>query len=192
MTKVHILLSLTISVLSCTQRSTATIETRNNEDSIIYLTKSLEFIKSIKPELTHDSTFILVDKPAGFDQFSCWDELLRDSSTFSREELAGLKLKKLLSHKKWTKVDFPNIRIVESDTVDKIFHDASRGWDYFYKTVGRDFNNLSYPIFLRNGNYCLFYCDNNCGWLCGTGSLTLYKFENGKWSEIRTYCNWIS
>ena len=30
-----------------------------------------------------------------------------------------------------------------------------------------------------------------CGWLCGSGELTLYRKENSRWVKIESYCNWI-
>ena len=189
------LISIPLSLLilvSCGQRKTAGDNKDNKQDSIAYLNKSIAFINEIMSQELKDSIFILEDKPFSFDYFDCLNEVLTDTATYSKQEIQNLKAKKFYKVKRWEKQNFPNLKFVSADTVKSIFEDNGKGWDYFYKHIGREFHTISYPIFLRNFTYCLFYNDNSCGWLCGTGRLTLYKYEKDKWTEVKSYCNWIS
>jgi len=181
-----------ITFTSCKQKKAGDNGTVSNQDSINYLKKSVAFIGEVMPAEIKDSTFILADKSVSIDYFNCLDEVLSDTSTFSKEEIQSLKTERFHTIQRWTSESFPNIKLVNADTVESIFRDNAKGWDYFYKTIGREFHSFSYPIFIRNFKYCLFYNDNHCGWLCGNGRLTLYKYDNGKWSEVKSYCNWIS
>ncbi len=161
------------------------------QDSIAYIHQVVDFIKQVN-KTALDSNFVLTDKPSDLVMYSCLSNLLMDSLTFSTDELAFIRAKKYPSVTHWTKEIFSSVRIVNSDTVNAIFKDRTKGWNYFHKKIGRSFNGLSFPIFLRNYTYCIFYTDSHCDWLCGRGSLVLYKKVNDKWEPIKTYCNWIS
>lgn len=184
---------LSISLCSCGQANSTTKNNLNAEqDSIAYLQKCVEFIKQIEQKELSDTNFILADKPFSFEDFDCIKELLTDTTIYTKDELLLIrnKTKPLLT--KWTKEFFTNTKIVNSDTISSIFKDNSKWWPYFYKNIGRSFNTFSVPIFFRNDTYCLFYSDHHCGGLCGGGRLTLYKKENNKWTEIKSYCDWVS
>lgn len=193
MIRLSLLLLLSISLFSCGQTNSTGKSKQNVEkDSIVYLQKCIEFIKQVEQKKLSDTNFILADKPFSFEYFDCIKELLADSTTYTNDELIFIKSRINPSLAKWTKELFPNIKIVSSDTIDSIFKDNSKWWEYYYEHIGRSFNSFSFPIFLRNDTYCLFYSDHHCGGLCGGGRLTLYKKENNKWTEVKSYCNWIS
>jgi hypothetical protein len=182
-----------VALSSCkSNHSNANTVLQLDKDSIEYINRCVEFIKEVRKENVSDTNYILEDKPSLLLYYNCIDDLLKDTETFTKEELNFIKNKEYFSISKWTKEMFPNIKFVSSDTVKAIFSNNANGWTYFYKNFGRKFSTFSVPIFLRNNTYCLFYSDNHCGWLCGGGSLILYKKENGKWVEIKSYCNWIS
>lgn len=193
MIKLILLLCLFVSVSSYGQlNQQTTIKLTDTQDSTTYIKKCIAFIKEIKNEQLADTNFILVNNPFSFEYNYCISTLLMDSSTFSNDELTFIKDKKYPTLTKWTKELFTTINIVSEDTLNSIFKDNSKGWNLFHKNIGQSFNTFSIPIFLRNDTYCLFYTDNHCGGECGDGRLILYKKERNKWTEVKSYCNWIS
>lgn len=48
------------------------------------------------------------------------------------------------------------------------------------------------PLLFRNGEYCFFYFDYNCGPLCGQGQLVIYKKEKAEWNRWKTVFGWNS
>lgn len=164
-----------------------------SQDSATYIKKSIAFIKQVMPQALSDTSFILVDKPFSFEYFDCIQEVLADTTLFTRDELLIIRDKQHPSLSRWPKEFFDKIKLISSDTINAIFNDPSRWWLYYYTQFGnRGFNSYSVPIFLKNGTYCLFYSDYSCGDLCGGGQLTLYKKEEDKWIAIKSYCNWVS
>ena len=191
MTRLFLLAFLSVSLFSGGQNNySANIDSVLVQDSIVYVKKCIAFIKEIMPQELSDTTFILADKPFSFEYFECIEELLSDTTSYTKEELSFIKEKQYPSLTKWTKEFFRNTRLVSSDTINAIFKDNSKWWTYFNKHIGRAFNTFS--IFLRNDTYCLFYSDHSCGGLCGSGRLTLYKKENNKWTKVKSYCDWVS
>lgn len=193
MMKLFLLVYLSVSVPSYGQSNQKTnIDLTVTQDSIVYIKKCIAFIKEVNKEQLADTNFILVDKPFLFEYYDCISKLLTDSTTYSNDELTFIKDKKYPSLTKWTKELFTTIKIISSDSISSIFNDNSKWWTYFYKSIGHSFNTFSVPIFLRNDTYCIFYSDNHCGGECGVGRLTLYKKESNKWTEVKSYCDWIS
>jgi hypothetical protein len=161
------------------------------QDSIVYLQKCIAFIKEIKQKELSDTNFILADKPFSFEYFDCLKELMEDSTAYTTAELSFIKNRQYPLLTKWTRAFYGTIRLISSVTINEIFKDPSKWWPYFNKNIGREFNTFSVPIFLRNYSYCLFYSDHHCGGLCGGGRLILYKKENNKWIELKSYCIWV-
>lgn len=193
MIKLILLLCVSVSVSSYGQLNQQTnIKLTGLQDSTIYIKKCIAFIKEIKNEQLADTNFILVNNPFSFEYNNCISTLLMDSSTFSNDELTFIKDKQYPTLTKWTKELFTTIKIISQDTLNSIFKDNSKGWNLFHKNIGQSFYSFSIPIFLRNDTYCLFYTDNHCGGECGDGRLILYKKERNKWTEVKSYCNWIS
>ncbi|MBI2272369.1 MAG: hypothetical protein HYU70_01125 [Bacteroidetes bacterium] len=188
----HLVFLLAITLLNSFGQTHPVEIQKHTQDSIVYVQKSIEFIKKVKGKELADSRFILVDKPFAFNYFNCLEKLLADSITFSSAELDLIRQKKYPSVTRWSGSFFPAITLISGDTIDSIFKKKTDGWNYFYKNIGGGFGRFSMPIFLRNDTYCIFYADQSCGWLCGEGQLVLYKMNNGKWEEIRSYCSWIS
>lgn len=184
---------LFISLSSSGQSDTSLItKPATGQDSSEYIKKGIEFIRQVEGQSLTSKNFILDDKPFAFEYYDCLNELLTDSTTFTKDELNYIKNNKFISITKWTKNIFPNIQIISSDTINAIFKDNKKWWAYFYKNYGNSFSSFSFPIFLRDNMYCLFYSDHHCGGLCGGGRLKLYKKEKDGWIEIKSYCNWIS
>lgn len=195
MTNSTLLLGFCISVFSCTQTNTkkqTTIEL-NQIDSIQYINQVIQFVKQLKRQELDDSLFILEDEPSTLDYYDCLQSIFSDTVTFSKTEINIIKKEsKKPILKTWTNSLIPNIKIVSADTIRAVFKDNSKGWEYFYKHIGRSISGFSPPIFLRHFSYCVFYSENNCGRLCGEGYLTLYKKEKDKWIAIKSYCRWVS
>ncbi len=194
MPRLILFLQLSFFIISCSQNKSNTTSL-NRQDSIVFVQKCISFIKQIKNQELSDTNFILLDKPFNltkFDLFNCTEQLLSDTSFFTKSELSLIKEKQFPTISKWTVKMFSNIRIISNDTINNIFKDRSKWWTYFYKNYGRSFKTFSVPFFFRNDTYCLFYSDNSCGGLCGEGRLILYQKVNNKWIEIKSYCNWVS
>jgi len=154
--------------------------------------KAIAFIKQVKKRELTASEFILVDKPVPLASNYCLKEALTDKQFYSSAELTMLKAQAGNNAPAWKATDFSGVRIVKQDTVEAIFSVYSKHWAYFNQHIGRDFNEFSMPVFLRNDSYCLFYEANHCGGLCGEGKLTLYKKEGDHWKIVKSYCQWIS
>lgn len=157
-----------------------------------YVRKAVAFIKQVKKRELAAGEFILVEKPVALTGNDCLQQLPIDKQIFSPAELAKLTAQAYSLKRNWKPADFPSVRLVMKDTVEAIFKVFTRHWTYFQKNIGRDFNEFSMPIFLRNSTYCLFYEANYCGGLCGGGRLSLYKREGEHWKIIKSYCEWIS
>lgn len=160
--------------------------------SLVDRDKIVSFIKQIRQAELVDANFILVDKPFAFEYFGCLDQFLDDSAFYSKEELAFIMKSIKTSPVKWSNGLLGSVNVISKDTIDAIFKDKSKGWNYFNKHFGQSYHIFSVPIFLRNDSLCLFYSSTHCGYECGDGHFILYKRENGKWVVVKTYCNWIS
>ena len=190
----HFLTSfLLISLLSFRQ-SDANLKTNpaTGEDSSEYVKRAIDFIKQVEGQQLTNKNFILADKIFSIEYHDCLNQILTDTATFSKDELDSIKSKKYVFISNWTQDIFPNIKVISSDTIKSIFRDHTKGWPFFNENFGYSFSRFSFPIFLRNDMYCLFYSDYNCGGLCGRGRLILYKKEKDQWVEIKDYCHWVS
>ncbi|TCC88170.1 hypothetical protein EZ428_20835 [Pedobacter frigiditerrae] len=154
-----------------------------------YIQLTTEFINAVVKK----EKFLLADEPFNFNAFDCLVELKNDTLTFTKSEINYiLKEQSLKPIKKWTKDLLPNSKIIAQDSINNIFKDRTKGWNYFYKNIGQSFETFSNPIFVRNNTYCIFYKSNSCGWLCAGGNLSVYKKEGNNWIVIKSYCNWVS
>jgi len=160
--------------------------------SLVDRDKIHSFIKQIHPSALAVSNFILVDKPFAFESFGCLDPFLDDSAFYTKAELDFIMKSIKTSSIKWSNGLLGSVNVISKDTIDAIFKDKSKGWNYFYKHFGQSYYIFSLPIFLRNDTLCLFYSSTHCGYECGDGHFKLYEKEYGKWIEVKTYCNWIS
>lgn len=168
-----------VTLLACGRYIPATKNVSEvNQYSTAYVKKCAAFLKEVVPPNMHDSGSVLLEQPYKLDSTDCLIYLLDDTATYAPQELAHIRDKKYPSLKKWTKALFSEIPVVSWDTAQKFrFYPK---WEF------------SVPIFLRNDTYCLFYSGYHCGALCGGGSLVLYKKENGRWTEVKYYCLWVS
>jgi hypothetical protein len=157
-----------------------------------YIRKAIAFIKQVKSSELTNSKFILVSDAVSLNSNDCLQNALADKQFYSSSEKQLIENRAASWQYQWKKTDFSVSKLVKQDTINLIFKTHSKRWDYFNKYVGRDFNEFSLPIFIRNDTYCLFYSANYCGNLCGGGSLVLYKKEKGNWIPVKSYCDWES
>src|SRR5258706_15317622 len=124
MTKLFLLAFLSVSLFSCEQNNPKTnIDLIVNQDSIVYVKKSIAFIKEVNRQELSDTNFILADKPFSFESFDCNSELFEDTAAYTKEELSYIKDKKYPSLTRWATEFFGNTKIVSSDTINAIFKD---------------------------------------------------------------------
>jgi len=164
----------------------------DNDDSVEYVKKIISFIKEVRSRDLADTGFVLSDEPSSLEGLGCIADIREDTAAFTKEELIIIEKRKNPTIKKWSREVFENVRFVNSDTINAILEDTSRGLPFFRSNIGRGFSTFSVPIFLRNDTYCLFYSDHYDAPLAGGGGLGLYRKENGKWKIVKYYCFWIS
>lgn len=169
------------------------------QESVEYIRRSVDFIRQIKQLRqveSRESTelkFILSDVAVSLNSNNCLQQVLADKLFYSEAELTFIE-GHAASRYQWQKTDFPSVKFVKEDTIKAVFRKAfaSDRWGYFHEHIGRDFNEFSMPVFIRNNTFCLFYSANYCGDLCAEGSLRLYKKEGAHWKLVKSYCDWIS
>jgi hypothetical protein len=92
----------------------------------------------------------------------------------------------------WVDHLLPGARLLSQDTVNYYLGDKIYGWQRMYDRGIYGFYTFSKPVFLRNETFCIFQYDFNCGVLCGSGKITVYRKVNGKWTHYINLYNWIS
>lgn len=85
-----------------------------------------------------------------------------------------------------------NYTIIPGDTLDAIFNDSEREWNYFGKKYGGCIYRFSEPIFLRDGKFCVFYYSYTCGELSGEGNFSIYIKTWLGWRPYVSIYSWIS
>jgi len=90
-----------------------------------------------------------------------------------------------MSNPIWVEGLFKRSKLIKRDTIDAIFKDKARSWDYFYKTYGRYFDSFSKPIFLRDSTFCIFYRRYSGGDEGGSDDLSIYQKTKGKWKKVK-------
>lgn len=110
---------------------------------------------------------------------------ISDSIVLTNSELNGL-LQQLDALQKFhwderatVSLNLDRLKLVGSDTAFNQFEGLIR-----YQIVP--------PLLFRNGEYCFFYFDYNCGPLCGQGQLVIYKKEKEGWKRWWTLFGWNS
>jgi len=189
-----LLLIVVILCISCKHSNKIEIKFKSDKSKgdIEYLIQAKKFIQEIGQNEFKDTSSFLADTPSTFKTLDGLNEFRSDTALFTKKEIdfVDAEGEKALI-KKWTTTFFP--KIVTQDTINAIFKPRSlSGWLYFHTHFGRRIINFSKPIFFRNYTYCLFYYGSSCGGTCGGGGLFLYKKEDDKWVEVKTYSSWVS
>ena len=90
------------------------------KDSIEYVRQTRMFITQVKQQKLNDNRFILESSPISTDDLNCLKEALTDTNTFSKQEIDFINEKaKITFIRSWTNDIFPNIKIVNSDTIQE-------------------------------------------------------------------------
>ena len=158
-----------------------------------YIEQAKGFIKSIRSTQFPNDTILLTDKPDTREFNMCINSIFYDSTLFTKAEQDIIKsqISKPLI-KKWNEKLVEKVKIISRDTLDVIFKDRNKSWQYFHKHFGKRFYSFCAPIFLRNNTLCIFYSEYGCGGLCGAGQIQLYKKEGSEWKPIKSFCDWVS
>ena len=187
-----ILLCLLLIILLSSGCTGVSAYKKKQADSIAYVNEATLFIKQVKKDQLN-ITFILEDAPVSFLNMGCLPQLINDTINFTPGEIKVIEQRiKSPIIKQWTASILSNIHIISADTISAIFKTGNKGWEYFHEHFGGAINSFSEPIFFRNNTYCLFYSDYSCGFLCAEGHAVLYRKDNNKWVEVRSYCGWVS
>ena len=150
------------------------------------------FIREVFEGPRLDSQLVLVDAMAGAMLTHSLENMERAGDVLTPEERDTVRRQMSLPGQTWTAGSFPGARLISQDTVQSIFRDTARGWNYFYKVYGPAFYTFSRPVFLRGDSLCVFYSATHCGGLCGSGELSLYRKEGGRWVFQLILSSWIS
>lgn len=157
------------------------------------MTAVREFIHAITHEARDSAKpFILEDSVEPSHGPVDW--CLRDVQIFTTEDREQIKLLRgRPCFQVWTRNLAPSARLISQDTIRALFSTKHlEGWTYFYDHYGPDFHSLGCPLFLRNYTWCLIYSTDNCGGLCGSGQLTLYRKVGDKWILVKNWEDWVS
>lgn len=172
------------------KRSKNLVVYKFKEDSVIYVdsmgTKTRMLRSKAQPML-------LNEMHKGFTR-SRLISIVDDSLMLSDSQIAyTLGQFEKANNSKWSKTLIEGAKQITKDTINNVFKDRRiNGWAVMYKRGINSFYSFSTPVFIRNDTYCIFYSDNSCGSLCGSGKLAVYKKENGKWTYWGDISSWIS
>ena len=158
-----------------------------------YIKHTKGFMKFIRSTQFPNDTILLADKPDMREFNRCINSVFYDTTLFTKAEQEIIKTqinKPLL--KKWNERLVAKLKIISRDTLDVIFKDRNKSWQYFYKHFGRRFHSFCAPIFLRNNTLCIFYSEYGCGSLCAAGQIQFYNKEGDDWKLIKSFCDWVS
>lgn len=158
----------------------------------------LESVAAVKAALGRDyldSAFTLLDSIAPirecFIDSLCLTMLLKDTVFISRDIHTSLESQQ---HKPsvWTEVPGFRFNVFKTETLKSIMADTSSDVAKIEKRLGRGFWTISYPLFLKQGQYCLVGLDFTCGQICGNTRVLLCKREKDKWIVVKTYCEGVA
>lgn|GEM_PF-1154467 len=190
------LLYISFTIFSCTSETSKAVTDKkipfySTSDSIIYRNAAEEFLVFVREDIKDDA-ILLGSKPIP-DLGFCLEYVLQDTLTFKPEEIERIdEINTNPIFSNWYDISLGETNIADRDTIVAIIKDEARGWPYLYEKLGEEYYDFSMPVFIRDYNYCLFYMGYQCGPLCGSGQLNLYKKEDGKWKFVSTYCTSIS
>ncbi len=92
----------------------------------------------------------------------------------------------------WDPIHIANSIYLSRDSVDAIFSDGDRYWEYFKANYGRYLREFSVPVFFRNNEYCAFYWGFMCPGLCASLQFSIFRKSNGQWVEWIKFFEWVS
>lgn len=161
------------------------------EDSVIYADSEGKKTRMLRSKA---QPIILNEMSGGRFTLSRLISIPDDSLIFSQQEVTYmLEQFEKMSDRKWDTNLIAGTKQISKDTINMIFKNPrSDGWGELHKRGVNSFSSFGPPVFIRDGAYCIFYSDNSCGFLCGSGKLAVYQNENGKWTYWGTISSWIS
>lgn len=84
--------------------------------------------------------------------------------------------------------------LVDSTQLEPFFKRGGGDWPAFYKRFPSSSGIVRFSRigFSEDGMQALFYLNNHCGGLCGTGMYVVMEKRNGRWAIEREIEMWIS
>ena len=92
----------------------------------------------------------------------------------------------------WNPIHIANSIYLSRDSVDAIFSDGDRYWEYFEANYGHYLREFSVPVFFRNNEYCAFYWGFMCPGLCASLQFSIFRKSNGQWVEWIKFFEWVA
>lgn len=92
----------------------------------------------------------------------------------------------------WQAIMLKHARLITEADIAQIKIDTNTAhWQDFLMKHGQGaYCHISIPLFSVNKKLCALYTDNFCGPRCGSGSIVLYRFKNGKWKYLQSIIIW--
>ncbi|EIM74842.1 hypothetical protein A3SI_14941 [Nitritalea halalkaliphila LW7] len=91
----------------------------------------------------------------------------------------------------WKAGKIAGANVLSRQMIDEEFKEGDF-WEKFNAKYGNCITSWSFPIFTKSREYVISYNWTQCGYLSGSGSVDLYKFELGKWIFVKSYMQGVS
>ena len=167
----------------------------SNKESLNFLTTFVKnynkqetpllYTKGLKP-YTQNEIINALQRSLKLFSFQIMDHKVQitDSLVLTKEEQLYIisEIQKQSDTTLWNQFEISNIKSIPQDTVTAIFKDRLNGWNIFSKKYGNNLHTFGIPIFFRDNQYCAFYYEKLCGYLCGETQFAIYRKEHGTWS----------
>ncbi len=155
----------------------------------IDLQKAYDFINSV---VTTEKSFNLSESMKMGLSFEPDSTLLESDSLFTEQDILFFsKQMEYAETHSWESGKINNSKLIPQGKLKRIFRDK-KGWKRFRRKIGGCMNYLGLPIFTTDYHYCIFFQWVQCDGLMGKGNVSLYKFEDGKWTFVDTYAMGVS
>lgn len=149
----------------------------------------------------HYNTGYFIDRPALLDvepiifRTDTLYDIVKIPPNFTKEDSITIlgQLKKYRKHPYPLKT-IPHVKLISSSYIRRAFRKNKDGWAIIHKKIGKDngYRSISVPIFYDNGNKAIWQHGYGCGYLCGSGSISIYHKINGKWVWKDSVLDWVS
>ncbi|MBO9202194.1 MULTISPECIES: hypothetical protein [Niastella] len=169
-----------------------------NVDPALYDVRALLTKMSYNNNERFKKTFLLVDqayKPVSIEKIkeidSVWDLFCDDDIEFIEWQIKNYKP---VTFDSSYAINWTRVPIDDYETVFRIrsVKDDTDAWEEYHKKFGPGYFLLSYPLFNKSGNICVFYAESSLGWLGGDGGYSIYIKEKGVWKFFQTRGQWSS
>lgn len=117
-----------------------------------------------------------------------------DSLVITEEERIYIiqEIESLSDTSLWNPIHIADAIYLSRDSVDSIFSDGDRYWEYFEANYGRYLREFSVPVFFRNNEFCAFYWGYTCPGLCGSAQFSIFRKNDNHWVEWIKFFEWVA